>query len=322
MKTKKISTIIIIAIMLISSLTTVWAPNDVKAVYAIYDNNMNVINIAYTITGPGDDVGAHVNVNTRNLDGNVTVIDPDGVVLFNMNNVDVNWCQNWSGPDEKWPTPNNVLMSGNLRDNNTDIPDILIPADQIKAPGKYTFKFTFCYYEIVPGQADRVVDSYIDGNPKYYYILSNTTLIIDPINNITEGDNATISGSLIRNYDNNTLSNRIINLNIDNNYTYNITTDNNGKFNLTVENLTVGNYTVESIYKQDKIDPIYLTSNKCTTNFNVKEKPPIPPPVNPIENNTHNNITPVTTSLDVTGEPLAGILLWAMVLCIVYTLNR
>jgi hypothetical protein len=338
MKTKKITTIIIIAIMLISSLTTVWAPNDVNAVYAIYDNKMNVVNIAYTIKGPGDP-DAHVNVNTRNMDGNVAVIDPDGVVLFNMNNVSVNWRANWTGPTGKYPTPNNVLMSGNLRDNNTDIPEILIPADQIKAPGKYTFIFNFTYYEIVPGKPDRVVTNYIDGNPKNYYIRSNTTLIIDPINNITEGDNATISGSLIRDYDNTTLSNRSINLNIDSNHSYNVTTDNNGRFSLNVENLTIGNYMVEGIYNQDKLNPIYLTSDIVTSSFSVKKKPPVPPiptpvnpignnthnnitPVNPIENNTHNNITPVTTSLDVTGGPLAGILLWAMVLCIVYTLNR
>jgi hypothetical protein len=322
MKNKKFVFGLSVIFILISSLSLIWAPNDVQGLHPVFNDDGDIISINYIITGPGGDHDAHVNVNTRELDANLTITNINTTYrhLLDLRHIQVNWCQNWSGPEGNYPTPNCVLMSGNTADNGTFFS---ISKSEL-IPGTYQIYMPFTYYEIVPGKDDRVVSNYIDGSNRTFVIKTNTTLKIDPIKDITVGNNVTITGTLTEDFDDLGLNDKLINITIGD-QKYNVTTKSDGKFNLTVENLTVGDYTVEGIYNQNILNGIYLTSNKAIEDFKVKEKPPIPPvptPVNPIGNNTHNKITPATTPLDVTGGPLAGILLWAMVLCIVYTLNR
>jgi hypothetical protein len=311
--------------LLLLSLGTVAAPNDVRQLVPVFNGDGDIVSVTYQITGPGSDRDAHVNVNTRELDANITITNKDtDKPIFNINNIPVNWCQNYSGPTGSYPTPNGVLMSGNTAENGTFFN---IPKSQL-VPGNYQIFMPFTYYEIVPGKDDRVVDNFIDGSTKYFVIKTNTTLTIDPIDNITVGDNVTITGSLTQDFDGAGLSDKLINITIGD-QKYNVTTGDEGKFNLTVENLTLGDYTIEGVYNQNLLSAVYLTSNTVTGDFNVNKIPdPIDPvdPVDPV--NPFKPVKPIpssqlnSTDLANTGIFVPSFLILLLVLVVVLVAAR
>jgi uncharacterized repeat protein (TIGR01451 family) len=171
---------IALLLILMASLSVVFAPNDVRGIYLIFNSNGDITGVGYNITGPGGDADAHVNVNTRNLDANLTIRNLyTGDIVLQENNIKVNWRQNWSGPTGKYPTPNCVLSSGNTQDNGTFFTILVSNLSQ----GQYGAYMPFTYYEIVPGEPDRVVSNYIDGSTKdlNLQIMNNTTIELNPI---------------------------------------------------------------------------------------------------------------------------------------------
>jgi hypothetical protein len=324
-------------LILIGSLGIVFAPNAVMALKPVYNNdNTEIVSITYIIHGPGGDPDAHVNVNTRELNANITITNLDsGIDIFNINNIPVNWAQNWSGPSGSYPTPNCVLMTGNTADNGTVFH---ISKSEFK-PGHYKIFMPFTYYEIVPGKPDRVVENFIDpdqNNPDNFNIFSsptNTTITLNNINDIYVGDYATITGTLTQDFDNASLGGKYINISIsDKNFSPR--TDENGFFNINVNNLNIGDYNITAIYNGDgeyntttRTGGVYLPSKIAMKNFSVNKRPLFPGdnstnitnntninPIYPVYRNI-NPIEPVYSNLDKTGYTL--ILLLILILLVV-----
>ncbi|RAP44067.1 MAG: hypothetical protein BZ135_08845 [Methanosphaera sp. rholeuAM6] len=205
-----------------------------------------------------------------------------------------------------------VNITGNVTDedgNGLEGVNVTVTVDGVEyngttdANGEYNIPVT----DVVTGRNNVTVtitnDTY-EAKPikdNFYVGKINTTVVIDPISNVTVGDRVTVSGTLF-DENRNTISGATINVTVDG-VTQHVLTDKNGKYKATFNTSEVKTYLVQAeyygnaTYKGDG-DATLFNVTKATGNITVT----IPTDAVPNEPATVNG-----TVTDDDGKPVGGV---------------
>ena len=243
-----------------------------------------------------------------NYEGNATFSASSQEVPFTVNKLNSNITLD---DIESVKAGKNVTIAGKLFDeNNNPVNNVNISVTVNNVPKTLTTdnngKFTYNYQTSIASNNNVTVvfngDNYRNGNNKTTTFVTtklNTNINLDTINTVNQGENITISGSLV-DEEGNLIQNADIKIVINNVTNINTQTNSNGLFNISTNNVNPDNNYISVIYSGDQI----YNSSQANTSVIVKMYSIVT--VDAVEGIALDNVTITAHVTDSKGNPVTG----------------